>query len=102
MKNLLFAVWKNSSRPKIGQFEYLTWDSPEIEIFYVDKAGRGKAKKKTLKVDMRGHDDDFAALDRHFVDVILGKEKPAMPLKLAAKHLDIIFRIYKAASPVLR
>jgi hypothetical protein len=24
MKNLLFAAWKNSSRPKIGQFEYFT------------------------------------------------------------------------------
>jgi len=24
MKNLLFAAWKNSSRPKIGQFEYVT------------------------------------------------------------------------------
>ena len=23
MKNLLFAVWKNSSRPKIGQFELI-------------------------------------------------------------------------------
>jgi len=23
MKNLLFAAWKNSSRPKIGQFELL-------------------------------------------------------------------------------
>ena len=23
MKDLLFAVWKNSSRPKIGQFEYV-------------------------------------------------------------------------------
>jgi len=25
MKNLLFAAWKNSSQPKIGQFEYFTF-----------------------------------------------------------------------------
>jgi len=25
MKNLLFAAWKNSSRHKIGQFEYNTY-----------------------------------------------------------------------------
>lgn len=35
---------------------------------------------------MPGHDDDCAALDRHFVEVVLGKEKPAMPLELAVEQ----------------
>jgi len=75
------------------KFSYLSWDSPEIDFFYVDRAGKGKAKEKKLKVNMCGHDNDFAALDRHFVNVLLGKEKQAMTLDIASKHLDIIFKI---------
>ena len=69
----------------------------EIEYFYIDRNGRGKPRTKTLKVSFARHPNEFGPLSRHFVDVLYGKAKPAMPVELAAKHLDILFKINEKA-----
>lgn len=81
------------------KFRYLCIQGDnEIEYYYIDQKGRGKAKKKTLKVSLAKHPNEFAPLSRHFVNVLLGKDKPAIPVELAAKHLDIILKIYDQAN----
>jgi predicted dehydrogenase len=73
------------------RFSYCTWDSPYIEHFWVNK---NRVEKKTVhKVDMSKHPGDHPALINHFFDCIAGKSKPLMPVALAAKHLDILFKI---------
>ncbi len=73
------------------RFAYCSWNSPEIEHFWVDKNRR---EKRTIrKVDMSKHPGDDAALYKHFLDCLAGKAKPLMPVSLAAKHLDILFKI---------
>lgn len=80
------------------KFSYLTWDSNEIEYFYTDDDGRGKARSEKIPVNMGGHpEEDTLALDRHFIDCIRGNAVPAMPAKTAARNLDIIFQILNAA-----
>jgi len=80
------------------KFSYLTWDSNAVEYFYITKKGKGKAKSRIFEVDMLKHPGDHYALDKHFINVILKKKKPAMPLHLTAKHLRILFEIYEAAN----
>jgi predicted dehydrogenase len=80
--------------PKGGiKLSFCSWDKPDIEFFDVENDGKGKARKDVIKVDM-SHQDDNDELAKHFINALLGKEKVAMPLSLAAKHLDIIYRIY--------
>jgi predicted dehydrogenase len=73
---------------------FCSWENPEIEFFDVENDGKGRARKEIIKVDMSKQEDNDE-LSKHFVNVLLGTEKVAMPLSLAAKHLDIIFRIYE-------
>ncbi len=79
------------------KFAYLSWDSDEVEYYYTGRKGTGKAKCKTLKVNMKKHINDDYALNEHFLDVLLKGVKPAMPLSLEAKHLRIVFEIYGAS-----
>jgi predicted dehydrogenase len=72
-----------------------SWDEPAV-TFYSNTA-RGKAVTKILKVPMKGHKDDNRPLMDHFLDCLEGKAKPAMPLALAAKNLDIILKVLAAA-----
>ena len=83
------------------KFSFLTWDSPDIEYYYLTKDGKGKAKSKTLNVDMSKHGGDNFELAKHFVKVLQNKQEPAMPLSLAAKHLRIIAEVYKAAGKTI-
>jgi len=77
------------------KLSFCTWDQPEfIEFFDVEDNGKGKARKKTIYVDLSKHEDNDA-LSKHFVNALLEKEPVAMPLSLAAKHLEIIYRIYE-------
>ena len=48
MKDLLFAVWKNSSRPKIGQFE-LSQSSGD-SVGDANSAERQRRKKRISKL----------------------------------------------------
>ncbi len=76
-----------------------SWESDYIEYYDVEDEGRGKARMQKVEVDMTGHDDDLA-LAEHFIDVVVNDKKPAMPLELAQKHLNIIFDIYDAAGGI--
>jgi predicted dehydrogenase len=75
------------------KLSFCSWESPDIEFFDVENDGKGKARKEIIPVDMSQQEDNDS-LSAHFVNALLGKEKVEMPLSLAAKHLDIIFRIY--------
>lgn len=69
---------------------YPSWESEVVEYFYAD----GEAHKEVLRVDMSGHPShDNEPFVKHFVDCLEGKAEPAMPVRLAAKHLDILLRM---------
>ena len=78
------------------RFGYCSWDSPEIVCFDVGDEGRGKARKKTITVDMSAHGHDQAELMEHFVDVLTGVAQPLLSLDIARKHLQIILQVYEA------
>jgi predicted dehydrogenase len=78
------------------RFGFCSWDPPEVEVFTTDAGGRGR--REIRAVDMAGRTDDNLELTRHFLDCILGRARPMMPVALAAKHLDILFRIFEAAA----
>ncbi len=75
------------------KLQLCTWERSTIELFDVSNEGKGIARKEVIEVDMSQQEDNDA-LSAHFVNVLLGKEKIAMPLSLAYKHLDIIYRLY--------
>ncbi len=75
------------------KLSYCSWEKPEIEFFDVEDNGKGKAVKETMVVDMKNHRNDNFELCQHFVNCIIHKKKPMMPLILAKKHLDILFKI---------
>ena len=61
------------------------------------KEGGGKAKSKTIPVKLDKHLDDNFELSKHFVDIVLNGKEAVMPLSLEAKHLRILFEVYKAS-----
>ena len=75
-----------------ARFSYLSWESPVIEIFGLDR--NNKPFRETVEIPREDETGDGYALIRHFLAVLDGKEAPAMPLPLAAKHLKIIFENY--------
>jgi len=78
------------------RFSYPTWESNKIEYYSTEGDRRGKPYKKVLKVDMSKHpDNDNTVLIRHFLDCIEKKAQSVMNPELAAKYLNIIFRIYE-------
>lgn len=76
---------------------FCSWDAPEITFFDSENEGRGNARKEEVRVDMQNHINDDFALAEHFLDLLDEKTEPLMPLELAAKHLEIIFKVYEAA-----
>lgn len=78
------------------KLQFCTWDSPEIQVYSTSNEGKGEAKTETIMVDMEGQDDGFE-LSKHYIDVLDGTSAPLMPLELARKHLDIIFKCYASA-----
>lgn len=79
------------------KLSYCTWDSNVVELFSVDQDGKGNPVSERLEVDVTHQVDEFE-LARHFIEVLDGTAEPAMPLELAAKHLDIIMKIYNQHS----
>jgi predicted dehydrogenase len=75
------------------RFQFPSWDSSEVEFFYAED---GEPRKETLSVDVTGAPDDSLALTTHFLDCLDGKAEPLMPVKRAAKHMEILFRILEA------
>ena len=78
---------------------YCSWDKPELEFFDLENDGKGPGRKTQIPIDMEGHNDELA-LANHWIDVLENKEKPAMPLELARKHLNIIFECYKKGKTI--
>ena len=68
---------------------FCSWDDPEIVFYGPD------GQEETIEMDY-SQQDDALALIQHFSEVLKGQSEPVMPLELAKKHLDIIFRCYDA------
>jgi predicted dehydrogenase len=75
------------------RFQFPSWDSHEVEFFYTES---GEPRKEILMVDTSGAPDDSLALTTHFLDCLDGKAEPRMTVQLAAKHLEILFKILDA------
>lgn len=73
------------------RFGFCSWDPAAVDFFTFDR--NGKETTEQLMVDMSGHPDDNFELTRHFLDCLLEGAEPKMTVQLAAKHLDILFRI---------
>jgi predicted dehydrogenase len=73
------------------RFGFLSWDPPVVD-WYHGGAG-GEERMETLNVDYSRHPGDDRALMSHFLDCLEGKSEPLMTVDLAAKHMDILFRI---------
>lgn len=71
------------------RFQFPSWDSNEVEFFYAEN---GEPRKETLSVDTTDLPDDSLALTTHFLDCLDGAE-PLMPVRRAAKHMEILFKI---------
>jgi predicted dehydrogenase len=78
-------------------FSFCTWDSAEVDYFFVDDDGKGKAQKETLTVDMSAHPGDMPALGKAYIDYLCGEGPVPMPLDLEVKNLEIMHKVYKAA-----
>lgn len=76
------------------KFGFCSWDAPVVHLYDYDE--NGTSRHAAIPVEMKGHSDDDALI-RHFADCLERKEKPAMPLELARKHLEIIFTCYGKA-----
>jgi len=72
------------------RFQFTSWDNNEVEFFYTEN---GEPRKDTLIVGTTNAPDDSLALTTHFLDCPDGKTEPLMPVQLAAKHMEILFKI---------
>ena len=72
------------------RFQHYTWDSNEIEFFTTED---GEPRKEIFTVDTTGQPDDSLAITTHFLDYLEGKAEPLMTVPLAAKHMEILFKI---------
>ncbi|HZU87382.1 MAG TPA: Gfo/Idh/MocA family oxidoreductase [Anaerolineaceae bacterium] len=80
-----------------------TWDSPEVIFSHAGPQRDGPARDEVLIADFSQHPpaeeryvpghNDNRALVSHFLDCLQGIAQPVMPVQLAAKHLEIVFRI---------
>lgn len=75
------------------RFQHFSWDPNEVDFFYTEN---GEPRKETFTVDMAGAPDDGLAISKHFLDCLDGTAKPLMTVPLAAKHMDILFKILKS------
>lgn len=72
------------------RFHHFSWDPNEVEFFTTEN---GEPRKETLMVDTTGAPDDGLAITTHFLDCLDGKAKPLMTVPIAAKHMEILFKI---------
>ncbi len=72
------------------RFHHYSWDSNKIEFFSIEN---GEPRNETLTVDTTGQPDDTLAIATHFLDYLDGKTEPLMTVPLAAKHMEILFKI---------
>jgi predicted dehydrogenase len=72
------------------RFQHFSWDSNEIEFFSTEN---GEPRSETFTIDMSNAPDDSLAITTHFLDCLDGKASPLMTVPLAAKHMEILFKI---------
>jgi predicted dehydrogenase len=72
------------------RFQYLSWDSPDIEFFSIEN---GQPHREILTVDKAHAEDDGLVFVRHFLDCLDGSARPLMTPADAARHLEILFKI---------
>jgi len=72
------------------RFHHFSWDSNEVEYFTTEN---GEPVRETFTVDTTGQIDDTLAITTHFLDFLAGKAEPLMTVPLAAKHMEILFKI---------
>lgn len=72
------------------RFHHFSWDPNEVEYFTTEN---GEPRQETLTVDTSGAPDDGLAITTHFLDCLDGKTQPLMTVPLAAKHMEILFKI---------
>ena len=72
------------------RFQHFSWDSNEIEFFTTEN---GEPRKETFTIDMTNEPNDSLAITTHFLDYLDGKVEPLMTVPLAAKHMEILFKI---------
>ncbi|MFT3891568.1 MAG: Gfo/Idh/MocA family oxidoreductase [Anaerolineales bacterium] len=72
------------------RFQHFSWDSNEIEFFTTEN---GEPRKETFTIDMSKEPNDSLAITTHFLDYLDGKVEPLMTVPLAAKHMEILFKI---------
>ena len=72
------------------RFQHFSWDSNEIDFFTTEN---GEPRKETFTADASSGMDDTLAITAHFLDCLDGKAKPLMTVPLAAKHMEILFKI---------
>lgn len=72
------------------RFQHYSWDSNEVDFFYVED---GEPRQETFTIDMSQEPDDSQAIATHFLDYLDGTAEPLMSVQLAAKHMEILFRI---------
>lgn len=75
------------------RFAFCSWDAPEVERYWVE---HGEEKHETLITPMPDGHDDNHEMAKHFLDVLTAGAEPAMTVDLAAKHLEILYRILDA------
>jgi predicted dehydrogenase len=76
------------------KFSYLPWDPNQIQFFSTDK--KGAPTQEIIEVTAKQHPEfGNVPLMTHFLACIQGKATSLMPLELAAKHLDILWRILR-------
>jgi len=71
-------------------FHHFSWDPNEIEFFTTEN---GELRKEIFTIDTNGQSDDTLAITTHFLDYLDEKAEPLMTVPLAAKHMEIIFKI---------
>lgn len=80
------------------RFGFNSWDFPDLEFFHMKN---GKEKREVLSMPCRSGEEDNVELIGHFFDILIQGAEPLMPVGLAAKHLDILFRILAGNRSVL-
>jgi predicted dehydrogenase len=72
------------------RFQHFSWDSNEIVFFTTEN---GEPRKETFTIDMSKEPNDSLVITTHFLDYLDGKAMPLMTIPLAAKHMEILFKI---------
>jgi predicted dehydrogenase len=75
------------------RFNMCSWDENQVEINWTNS--KGKMKTKIKHINMSKHKGDNEVFASHYIDCILGKSKPELPLNTAIKNMELLFKILK-------